>query len=239
MNYPPVVIQGTTDLCKEVVEYYKDFKCIFSTWNSEPKENLDYLSSCKNVVLITDDLPTKKWEHHWGLYQFKSTLNGFNYLKENGYDFGIKVRSDLMLNIPQVVELIDFKKFNCFGWHDWSVGYFCDFYFAGPVSVICDAMKKCIDLSPESHAENTITYVILNEIKFREINYTLNDELEFYCPKHNLTSKKYMDHVREGIWFNTTNVKQTSRYVNDYVYSKDNFPDNYRLTYKDGPPLYF
>ena len=52
-----LVIQGPTTYCKEVSEYYKDYKQIWSTWNSEPQENLDYLRSLPNVSLVTDDLP--------------------------------------------------------------------------------------------------------------------------------------------------------------------------------------
>jgi hypothetical protein len=234
MNYQPLVIQGPTTYYKEVSDYYKNYQCIWSTWDSEPEENLEYLSKLDNVVLIVDTLPPKKYEHYWGLYQFQSTLNGFKYLKDNGYNFGIKLRSDLMLNISQIIKLIDFNKFNCMGWHTHSVGYLSELYFAGDVNLICDVMQRCIELNPEAHAENVLTYVLLQEFNYRKINYTLNDELEFYCPKLNITAKNYMDDVRSGRWFNSTAIKQTSASVR-YRYTKDNFPDNYELTFREGP----
>jgi hypothetical protein len=237
MNYQPLVIQGPTTYCKEVAEYYKNYDCVWSTWDSEPKQNLEYLSSLDNVVLITDTLPQKKWNHYWGLYQFKTTLNGFKYLKDQGHSFGIKLRSDLMLNIPQITKLIDFDKFNCMGWHTHSVGYLSELYFAGDVNLICDVMERCVELDPEVHSENVLTYILLEEFKYRKIHYTLNDDLEFYCPKLNINAKSYMDDVRIGRWFNTTNVKQTSDYVT-YEYTQDNFPDNYQLTIRGGPPGY-
>ena len=81
-----LVIQGPTTYCKEVSEYYKDYKQIWSTWNSEPQENLDYLQSLPNVSLVTDDLPVLSskeksgsghgpWCLERALYQWTSTLN--------------------------------------------------------------------------------------------------------------------------------------------------------------------
>ena len=59
---------------------------------------------CFNITLITLDPPELKYDEHFGMYVWVTTLKGFEYLKEKGYDFGIRVRSDFLVDIPQVFE---------------------------------------------------------------------------------------------------------------------------------------
>ena len=113
---PPVVIQGLTDQHQQVIEYYKDYECVWVTWNTQPKEHLDRIDSQSNITLITLDPPELKYDEHFGMYVWVTTLKGFEYLKEKGYDFGIRVRSDFLVDIPQVLKTTKDDHFNCFGW---------------------------------------------------------------------------------------------------------------------------
>lgn len=244
----PVVLQGPTTYYKEVSEYYKDNFCVWSTWKSEPKENLDYLSNLKNVVLVTDNLPTYNEEENVGLteyeswtrqrskYQFTSTLNGFNYLKENGYDYGIKVRSDMLIDIPTLLNMTKKECFNSFGWHRGSVGYFIDYYFSANVDLIISLMNRCLDIMHPTHSENLMTYVLLEELKYRNFNYTLSKNLYIYSLKHKYTTNLFFQEVYKNMWIHTLNVYQTSKNIS-YTFEKDNFPDKYNLTRGWGPPI--
>tara|TARA_B100000003_G_C10891490_1_gene355405 strand:+ start:219 stop:935 length:717 start_codon:yes stop_codon:yes gene_type:complete len=231
---PPIVIQGLTDQHQQVIEHYKDYECVWVTWNTQPKEHLDQIDAQPNITLITLDPPELKYDEHFGMYVWVTTLKGFEYLKEKGYDFGIRVRSDFLVDIPQVLKLTKYDHFNCFGWDTGSVGYLCDYYFSGPVDKIIELMKACIDIDSESHAENIMTYAMLEVVKWRDINYTLTDETKFKWLKKGIDEQHYMEHVRNDTWYNTTDRLQISRFIR-YEFEKDNFPDDYHLTYKTGP----
>lgn len=242
----PIVIQGPTTYCKEMCDYYKDYFCVWSTWNSEPKDNLDYLSNLKNVILITDNLPTYSDEENVGLseheswtrqrakYQFTSTLNGFNYLKQNQYDYGIKIRSDMLIDIESLLDITDKSCFNSFGWHRGSVGYFIDYYFSGNVELITSLMEVCLNNMHPVHSENLITYVLLEELKHRNFNYTLTKDLYIYSLKHKYTTNLFLNEINKNKWINTLEINQTSKNV-QYTFTKDNFPDKYNLTCGWGP----
>lgn len=102
------------------------------------------------------------------------------------------------------------------------------------VDLMCAIMEGCIGIDSESHAENILTYVLLEELGWRKINYTLTDETKFKWLKRGIDEQHYMDHVRRDTWYNRTDRKQISRFI-DYSFEKDNFPDDYHLTYKIGP----
>lgn len=231
---PPIVIQGLTDHYKEIVDHYKDYECVWVTWNTQPKEHLEYIESQPNFTLLTLDLPDLKYSEHFGMYVWITALRGFLYLKEKGYDFGIRVRSDFLVDIPEILKLTKYDHFNCFGWDTGSVGYLCDYYFSGPVDKIVTLMQECMAIDSESHAENIMTYVLLEVMKWRDINYTLTDQTKFKWIKKGIDEQHYMDHVRRDTWYNTTDRQQISRFIR-YEFETDNFPDDYHLTYKTGP----
>lgn len=242
----PIVIQGPTNYCKEVSEYYKDYFCVWSTWKSEPKENLDFLSSLENVHLILDDLPDYSdsenegltWEESWvrqrSRYEFTSTLNGFEYIKKIGFDYGIKIRSDMLLGIEKLLSMTDKKCFNCFAWHTGSVGYLFDYYFSGSVELIVSLMKKCLELAHPTHSENLMTYALLEELNYRNINYTLDENLYMSSLKHSYNTEFLIHEIKDYNILNKTTVNQISKNV-FYKYSRDCFPDNYILTRGWGP----
>ena len=232
---PPIVITGLTQHCEKVVEHYKDYECVWSTWKTEPQERLKFIKSHKNFTLTLCDPPKLKYGTHWGMYAWVNTLRGFRLLKRRGHDFGIKVRSDLLIDVDGFMPHTKKDHFNCLGWDTGSVGYLCDYYFSAPVNVMCDIMKECVKIDSESHAENILTYVLLSVLNFRKINYTLNEDTKFSFLRFNCTEEKYLQYVKNGTWFNDTNKCQISRNSVDYDYSIDYFPDNYNLTEKNGP----
>lgn len=242
----PIVLQGPTTYCKEVSEYYKNYFCVWSTWKTEPQENLDFLSNLDNVDLVLDDLPTYSDSENFGLteheswtrqrsrYQFTSTLNGLKFLDQRGFDYAIKIRSDLLLDIKTLLEMTDRNCFNSLGWHTGSVGYLVDYYFSGEIKLLVSLMEKCLDIMYPTHSENLMTYALLEELKFRNINHTMDDNLYIYSLKHKYTTDLLMGEVRNNKWINTTSVNQTSTNVS-YQYTKDHFPDKYDLTRGWGP----
>ena len=243
----PLVIQGPTTYCKEVFDYYKNYKQIWSTWNSEPEENLDFLRSQENVHLVLDDLPTFSQQQLSGLtehaawtlqratYQFTSTLNGFNYLEENTeFGFAPKIRSDFLIDIPTAIRKSCLQSFNCLGWHKGSVGYFIDYFFAGNIKMIIELMSGCLNLSHPSHSKNVMTYYLLEKMKKRNISYCFDHTVYTYSLKHKYTTNLFLGEISKGKWLIDENQNHTSQNIN-YTFTKDNLPDKYPLTYGWGP----
>jgi len=243
----PLIIQGPTTYCREVVEYYKNYKQVWSTWNSEPEENLEFLNKQKNVHLVLDDLPVisddqlcnltdhAAWTLQRSIYQFKSTLNGFKYAYKN-FDvyFAPKIRSDLLIDVAASIHKSEPKAFNCLGWHSGSVGYLIDYYFMSPINDIITLMEGCLSLFHPSHSENVMTYFLLEKMKQRNIKYCFDHNVYIYSLKHKYTTELFLGEISKGKWLIDENKKHQSQNFN-HTFSKDNLPDIYPLTYGWGP----
>lgn len=243
----PIIIQGPTTYCKEVHEYYKNYIQVWSTWNSEPEENLDYLSNQKNVHLVLDDLPTfsdqelsgltkhASWTLQRATYQFTSTLNGFKYADHKfGLDFAPKIRSDFLIDLSSSMKKWDIDAFNCLGWHKGSVGYLVDYFFSAKIRDIITLMEGCLDLRHPSHSENVLTYYLLEKMKQRNIKYCIDRTVYSYSLKHKYTTDLFLEEVNKGKWLIDESQKHDSFNLN-YTFTKDNLPDKYSLTYGWGP----
>ncbi len=246
-NDMPLVIQGPTTYCREMVDYYKNYKQVWSTWKSEPEENLDFLSKQKNVHLVLDDLPITpqdklknltehaSWTLQRSTYQFTSTLNGFKYVDENFSTYiAPKIRSDLFIDVATAVHKSDMDAFNCLGWHNGSVGYLIDYYFMTNVKDTIRLMEGCLSLSHPSHSENVMTYFLLEKMKQRNIKYCFDNTVYTYSLKHKYTTELFLGEISKGKWLIDENKKHQSQNFN-HTFSKDNLPDIYPLTYGWGP----
>ena len=91
-------------------------------------------------------------------------------------------------------------------------------------------MEVCLNIMHPVHSENLITYVLLEELKHRNFNYTLTKDLYIYSLKHKYTTNLFLNEINKNKWINTLEINQTSKNV-QYTFTKDNFPDKYNLTY--------
>jgi hypothetical protein len=92
-----VVIQGPTNYCKEIIDCYIDIpNVVFSTWNDEPQENIDYIKS-KNIDVIQSPKPSFAGYLNVN-YQVLSTYAGLEYLRAKNVTEVLKIRSDLKPN---------------------------------------------------------------------------------------------------------------------------------------------
>lgn len=91
-----IVIQGPTNYFEKIIPAYIGVKnVVWSTWDDEPIENIEYIKSHMNVVL------SKKPEHAGVLnvnYQTTSTTAGLYYLKNKGVTEVLKTRGDILPN---------------------------------------------------------------------------------------------------------------------------------------------
>lgn len=244
----PLVIQGPTTFCRQVVEYYKNYQQIWSTWNSEPEENLEFLRNQDNVHLVLDDLPTfsdyqlkgltehAKWTLQRATYQFTSTLNGFRYAYENFHDTLIapKIRSDFLIDVATAVHKSDIDGFNCLGWHKGSVGYLVDYFYIAKIKDIIKLMEGCLRINHPAHSENVMTYFLLERMKQRNIKYCFDNTVYTYSLKHKYDTELFMGEIKKGVWLIDENQNHDSKNYT-HTFEKDFLPDVYPLTYGWGP----
>jgi hypothetical protein len=90
-----IVIQGPTEYYKEMGDFYSQFdNIVWSTWEDEPNEHLDYISN-KGIPLILNKKPD--YSGYLNLnYQCHTTFSGINYFKKQGFTEVIKLRSDII-----------------------------------------------------------------------------------------------------------------------------------------------
>jgi len=103
-----VVIQGPTNYYKEVVECYKNIpNVVWSTWDDEPSENIEYIS--KYIPVVLNQKPLFPGYLNINM-QTVSTMGGVNYLKGKGINEILKVRGDIVVtNIIKFLSILKGK----------------------------------------------------------------------------------------------------------------------------------
>lgn len=129
-----VIIQGPTNYCREILPAYRDYPhVIWSTWEDEPKENLDLIRmSGITVNLVSKPINSGFWNIN---LQCKSTYEGLLTEKEVfNNQYCLKVRSDFYISN---VELLC-KRFieagqdlNFLGWANLEDGFVLDYIVFG------------------------------------------------------------------------------------------------------------
>lgn len=88
-----IVIQGPTQFYKEVVANWLGWpNVVWSTWEDEPKEAIEYIANNKIYVLL-NKRPEFRGDANINL-QALSTYNGINFLRNHGVKEVLKIRSD-------------------------------------------------------------------------------------------------------------------------------------------------
>lgn len=126
-----IVIQGPTKFYREILNNTCDnFNYIWSTWSSEPKENLEEIKKTK-VKLITQDLPSNMGYGNINAQTLSTSLG----ILESKTEYVMKIRSDMIFsNLPELISSFDKNKrlsFLCY--HNFQGGY--------PVDYICFGSK--------------------------------------------------------------------------------------------------
>jgi len=186
-----VVFQGNFNehYHSSIIERYKNTKnVVFSSW----KESEKALSVCNNVVL--DILPTVPGHSNIN-YQIKSTHNGIQWAKTNGYKYVLKIRSDILIDIKQ---LISFLKDNCVyfsAYHLWMGGYLCEHIVFSDIDYM-----ECLwnigpfqdNIFPERHITNRFL-----ELDNKPVNYIFpilyQNNISAYWTKRNFYLNEYIN----------------------------------------------
>lgn len=126
-----IVIQGPSSNVSEQKEAWKGFPVIFSTWKDS-----EHLYDASDNVIFTRSPVYRGPSNFW--MQQLSTMTGLLKAKEMGYQYCLKLRSDLVpTNAQLFVECLDKEKLNFLCWHNHEVypncpGYLVDYLMSGP-----------------------------------------------------------------------------------------------------------
>ena len=90
-----IVIQGPTNYCREVAPIYENVpNVVWSTWEDEPQENIQYIQ--QYVPAVLNKKPNFPGYLNINM-QTVSTVAGIEYLKERGVTEVLKTRGDLKI----------------------------------------------------------------------------------------------------------------------------------------------
>lgn len=145
-----IVLQGPNTHPKEIKNVYSGKDVIFSCSVSSETESL--LDSGFNILRNEEPKIAGKYNFN---YQVKNTISGIRKAKEIGYDFVLKIRSDI--TIPRIDELLNLmgeKSDTIFfsAYHNWNGGYLCEHMVYGEINkmeILWDIPESDSMLPPE------------------------------------------------------------------------------------------
>ena len=192
-----IVIQGPTNYCKEIIDYYVDIpNVVFSTWNDEPQENIDYIK-LKGIDVIQSLKPS--FPGHLNInYQTLSTFTGIQYLKGKGITEALKIRGDLQPNnIKLLLKILQGKSLSFLaickpdvrslyyelGYAHNSFDFPVDLFLYGSI----ENLEKCFNFQMDQNLpippESLIAYSYFtnSNLEFKlEYNTFINNDITFF-----------------------------------------------------------
>lgn len=158
-----LLLQGPATFDTELSSFYKD-DALFSTWVGE-KSNL------KNTLYV--DKPKIPGVGNSNL-QFSGCLAGCIYAESLGFDYVLKIRSDLLLwDYDNILKSLNKDKLSFLFYHNWSGGYLADYIIGGPIKVL----KKIWDYDT-SFDGNFSERILMNQVKKLQVT-----EVDYLMPK--------------------------------------------------------
>jgi hypothetical protein len=201
-----IVIQGPTNYYKEIIEKYKDIpNVVWSTWENEPIDNLNYIK--KYIPLVLNKQPSFPGYLNINLQNI-STTSGIAYLIEKNISEILKVRGDIIINNPvKLLSLLKGRKMSFFQmckegarkdiyyeliYPHFSHDYPSDLILYGESKILYRGFGFIMEETSPIPAESLIAYHILQEmgIDFKlNYNHFIKNGISFFmndCLQHNI-----------------------------------------------------
>lgn len=184
-----IVVQGPAQWVNEIKQFYKNSSCdvIYSIW----KEDLSKYSS--NDKTVVNEKPKQTGPANL-FYQQKTTLSGLNYAKKNGYEYAIKMRSDMApLQVNKFIELFQ-KDIHFFYWHNHNGGYIVDYFMGGKIQNMIDLWEineKQEYKFPEEAITKSFFQKKMNQKSYHFLGDLINKENDILWLKNNIYLSTY------------------------------------------------
>ena len=225
-----IIIQGPTTYYQSVIGQYNNYdRIIWSTWNSEPYDNLIEIEKA-GITLCHSELPDIKGEWNCNL-QCISVYNGVMCGKEKfpDADYFLKIRSDLIINnfeffLKQVYKCVN-ENLSFLGYYkSKEKAYLLDYVIGGKYDDLINYFTPCTDSNcglpfPEEFLQNR--FYNGNPIYFKKQVYNLINisSIKIYWIKQN----KFITQLQPSIQFN----RQNNRLKNLLFYFQSGFQKYY------------
>jgi len=104
-----IVLQGPTTYCKEIINQYEGIpNVVWSMWEDEPQENIEFIK--KYIPVVLNKKPIFPGYLNINM-QTVSTLTGIKYLQERGVTEILKTRGDISIsNVSKLLNILKGKK---------------------------------------------------------------------------------------------------------------------------------
>jgi hypothetical protein len=158
-----ILIQGPNTHPKEIKKCYYGLPVIFSTLKDSETDSL--LDSGFNI--IKNEIPMDSGKKNFN-YQIINTLNGIKKAKDLGFNYVLKIRSDI--TIPEISKLLNLmgkpkNEIYFSAYHSWDGGYLCEHMIYGNVNLmekLWNIPFSTSDLAPEIQLTNHFLNVLPN-----------------------------------------------------------------------------
>lgn len=218
MNKLAIIIQGASTNVNEQKEKWACVKhdIIFSTW-------LGFESHYDNADnVIFSEIPESSPMNFF--HQVISTYKGLLKAKELGYEYVLKLRSDLIpTNCSKFLELIDNKDFNFLAWQRHQVypncqGYLVDYLMSGYIDDMLKLwnINECLTIVPEVNLTNNFINN-LESFSTTKIKYfldNLSNTNNLFWVKRNFYLSECQEHYKLHGGFSNDTQYLNKNYMN-------------------------
>jgi hypothetical protein len=216
-----IVIQGPTTYYKEIINKYKDLpNIVWSTWEDEPIENLNYIS--KYIPLVLNKKPNFSGYLNINLQNI-TTLNGISYLINQGVEEILKIRGDIIISNPnKLLSLLKGRKMSFLQmckegirkdiyyeliYPHFSHDYPSDLIMYGESNILYEGFNFTVEEISPIPPESLIAYHILQKMNIEfKLNYDhlIKNQISFFmndCFKNKI----------DIIWINAKHNKNITK----------------------------
>jgi hypothetical protein len=189
-----IVIQGPSEYIHEQKTAWGTTQLIFSTW----KGNEDKYTS--DDIVIFNEIPENPGFKNYELQRL-STYNGILLAKELGFEYVLKLRSDLIPSSgDNFLKSLDFNLINFLCWHDSHVhndfhGYLVDYLMFGQIEKLLKIWDS--NYTKYNVPELSITKQYFDLFDVSNLNFflkSLNDKNELIWKKYGINLSTYNNH---------------------------------------------
>ena len=216
-----IVIQGPTTYYKEIINKYKDIpNIVWSTWEDEPIENLNYIE--KHIPLILNKKPNINGYLNINLQNI-TTLSGISYLINQGVEEILKLRGDIIISDPnKLLSLLKGREMSFLQmckegarrdiyyeliYSHFSHDYPSDLMMYGKSHILYDGFNFTVEENYPIPPESLIAYHILQKMG---IEFKLNYE-HFIKNKISFFMNDCLENNIDIIWINIKHNKDITK----------------------------
>lgn len=172
---PCILLQGPLTYQDYLISHYDPSVTLFSSWKE------DGTNKFKNKLELTK--PTNPGFGNSNL-QFYGSRAGCLKAKELGFDYVLKVRSDLIIsNYELLLKTIDKENISTLAYHNYDGGYIVDYVLGGPIDLMSSIWDHDTSNDHTFSERSLMNRIAHHSNKVTKFNYLipLMNDLKIIC----------------------------------------------------------